>query len=104
MDKQTKHFKDGETRDLRGRWAGKVVTVRKPYYELIEELREKIGMKKAQFWRDAVMLGVVQIARSYDIDFSFPALDELPKQNKNQVSERRFPAWLFHKRSSNGVR
>ncbi len=96
---KVKRYKDGETRDRNGRWAGKVVTVRKEYYALIEEWQKQTGMKKAQFWRNAVMLGALAIAKEHGIDALFPVLEELPQVNIRP--KRPFPAWLFRKSTSN---
>ena len=99
---QVKHYKDGEARDRKGRWAGKVVTVRSEYYALIEGWQKQTGMKKAQFWREAVMLGVVEVAKKYGIEASFPMLEDVPSAYVKP--KRRFPVWLFRKRPSNGKR
>jgi hypothetical protein len=32
-------------------------------------------MRKAEFWRQAVMRGAVEIAKSYGIEASYPVLD-----------------------------
>ena len=99
---QVRHYKDGETRDKNGRWAGKVVTVRKEYYDAFEELRKKTGLKKAVFWRIAVHQGVMALAKLYAIDFVFP---DLPDNQPLEVKpKRKFPAWLFRKGTSNGLR
>jgi hypothetical protein len=100
---KVKRYKDGDTRDRNGRWAGKVVTVRKEYYALIEGWQKQTGMKKAQFWREALMLGVVEVVKKYGIEASFPALDEVSQVHVKP--KRKFPAWLFRKRvPSNGWR
>ncbi len=86
--------KDGETRDKRGRWAGKVVTVRKPYYDLIDTWRKQTGLNRAEFWRQAAMRGAVEIAKSYGIDASYPALpDDKPVQAGEVKRKSRFPFW-----------
>ena len=95
-------YKDGDTRDRNGRWAGKVVTVRKEYYALIEDWQKQTGMKKAQFWREAVMRGVLEIAKEKGIEASFPVLEEFPSVYVKP--KRKFPAWLFRKSTSNGRR
>jgi hypothetical protein len=100
---QVRHYKDGETRDRNGRWAGKVVTVRKEYYALIEEWQKQTGMKKSQFWREALMRGVIEVAKSHNIEASFPALEEVPSAYVKR--KKRFPSWLFRKSvPSNGLR
>lgn len=93
---QVRHYKDGETRDKNKRWAGKVVTVRKEYYALIEGWQKQTGMKKAQFWREALMRGVIEVAKAHNIEASFPVLEEIPSAYVKP--KRRFPAWLFRKR------
>jgi ASC-1-like (ASCH) protein len=95
--REVKHYKDGETRDKNGRWAGKVVTVRKEYYQAFEELRQKTGLKKAVFWRMAVQQGVMVLAKLYGIEFAFPDLPE-DSQAVEVKPKRKFPAWLFRKR------
>lgn len=90
-----RHYKDGETRDRNGRWAGKVVTVRKEYYALIDEIQKKTGLKKAQFWREAVMRGAVEVAKSHGLTLQFPPLEEVPSSYVKP--KRKFPAWLFRK-------
>ncbi|MEW6206699.1 MAG: hypothetical protein AB1516_15480 [Pseudomonadota bacterium] len=72
--KNAKHYKDGEARGTRGRWAGKLVTLRTEYYALIEGWQKQTGISKAQFWRQAVMLGALKLAQSYGIDASYPPL------------------------------
>ncbi len=89
-----RHPKDGETRDRNGRYAGKVVLVRKEYYALIEEVQKQTGMKKAQFWREAVMRGAVEVAKSHGLTLQFPPLEEFPTYIK---PKRKFPAWLFRR-------
>ena len=102
---KVRRYKDGETRDKAGRYAGKVVTVRKEYYALIESWQKKTGMKKAQFWREAIMRGAVDVAKSYGIEASYPALDDTVVTEQGHVKpKRKFPAWLFRKRTSNGQR
>lgn len=93
---KVKHYKDGDTRDRNGRWAGKVVTVRKEYYAAIEELRQKTGLKKAVFWRLAVLYGVKTLADNYHVEFSFPAIEE-KSQPVEVKPKRKFPSWLFRK-------
>jgi hypothetical protein len=96
---KVRHHKDGETRDRNGRWAGKVVTVRKEYYALIEAWQKKSGLKRAQFWREAVMRGALEVAKSYGIEASFPVLEPGSNFQGVQVKPKRaFPAWLFRKR------
>lgn len=95
---KVKRYKDGETRDRLGRWAGKVVTVRKEYYALIEGWQKQTGMKRAQFWREALMLGVVEVAKKYGIEASFPILEETMSVQSYVKPKKRFPAWLFRKR------
>ena len=88
------HYKDGEARDKRGRWAGKVVTVRREFYELIETWQKQTGMSKAEFWRQAVMRGALEVARSYGIDASYPALqDEKSARPADMPKKRGFPFW-----------
>ena len=100
---QVRHYKDGETRDKNQRWAGKVVTVRKEYYALIEGWQKQTGMKKAQFWREALMRGALQIAKENNIEASYPVLEEIPSAYVKP--KRKFPSWLFRKRlPSNGLR
>jgi len=99
---KARHYKDGETRDRGGRWAGKVVTVRKEYYALIEAWQKQTGMKRAQFWREAIMRGALDIARSKGIEASFPVLEEVPSVYVKP--KKKFPAWLFRKSTSNGWR
>jgi len=102
---KVRHYKDGETRDKYGRWAGKVVTVRKEYYALIEDWQKRTGMKRAQFWREALMIGVVEVAKKYGIEAVFPTLEEFPSVYVKP--KKRFPAWLFRKirgQTSNGLR
>jgi len=98
---KVRHYKDGETRDRRGRWAGKVVTVRKEYYALIEGWQKQTGMKRAQFWREALMIGVVEVAKKYGIEATFPILEDVPSVYVKP--KRKFPAWLFRKGTSNYV-
>jgi hypothetical protein len=96
-------YKDGDTRDRRGRWSGKVVTVRKEHYALIETWRKKTGINKAQFWREAVMRGAVEVAKSYGINASFPALEDEVKPVKERASYYPFKFWNI-KKTSNGLR
>jgi hypothetical protein len=96
---QVKHYKDGEPRDKRGRWSGKLVLVRSEYYALIEEWQKRTGLKKAQFWREAVMRGAVEVANFYGIEASFPTLEEVPSVNVKP--KRKFPSWLFRKETPN---
>jgi hypothetical protein len=77
-------LKDGETRDRLGRWAGKVVTMRKEYYALIEAWQKQTGMRKAEFWRQAVMRGAVEIAKSYGIEASYPVLEVVSSSQAQQ--------------------
>jgi hypothetical protein len=100
---KVKRYKDGETRDKNGRWAGKVVTLRKEYYAMIEGWQKQTGMKKAQFWREAVMRGALEIAKENKIEALFPVLEELPPVAYVK-KKRPFPAWLFRKSTSNGLR
>lgn len=94
---KVKHYKDGETRDKNGRWAGKVVTLRKEYYAVIEDWQKRTGMKKAQFWRQAVIIGALELAKSYGIKASYPPLsDEMPAEG--YPSFKRSLGWLFRKR------
>ncbi len=87
-------IKDGEIRDRRGRWAGKVVTVRKPYYDLMDAWRKQTGLNRAEFWRQAAMRGAIEIAKSYGIDASFPALpDDKPAKTQDVKRKNRFPFW-----------
>jgi hypothetical protein len=98
---EVKHYKDGDARDKNGRWAGKVVTVRKEYYALIEEWQKKTGMKKAQFWREAVMRGALELARSYGMEASYPPIEDVLLSKDKP--KRSLPSWLFQKRKpSNG--
>ncbi|MBE7535455.1 MAG: hypothetical protein HS124_06965 [Anaerolineales bacterium] len=77
--RNSKRYKDGDTRDKNGRYAGKVVTLRKEHYALIEEWQKRTGMKKAFFWREAIMRGAVDIMKSYGIEAVFPELPEFTK-------------------------
>ena len=95
---EVRHYKDGDTCDKKGRWARKVVTVRKEYYALIEDWQKKTGMKKAQFWREAIMRGALEVAKSYGIEATFPILEDVKIKPKNH-----FPYWLFRKSPSNGM-
>lgn len=105
--RNSKRYKDGDTRDKNGRYAGKVVTLRKEHYALIEEWQKKTGMKKAFFWREAIMRGSIDIMKSYGIEAVFPELPEYakavppkpqPKAEEAQKSKREAVFdWLFGK-------
>ncbi len=66
--------KDGEI--IRGRWAGKAVVVRKQHYDTIEAWQKASGMKKAEFWRQAVLRGALAIAQSMGIADKYPDLQD----------------------------
>lgn len=97
QNSEIKSHKDGEVRDKRGRWAGKSVIIRKPYYDLIETWRKNCGMGKAEFWRQAVMRGALEIARGYGLNAVYPELtDDLPlkpAQKVNNADNRPFSFW-----------
>ncbi len=90
-------LKDGDTRDRRGRWSGKVVTVRKQHYEAIEAWQKASGMNKAEFWRQAVLRGALQIAQGLSIADRYPDLPDDANPVKpiepQQSRKRRFPFW-----------
>ena len=69
-----KPYKDGQV--IRGRWAGKVVTVRKQHYDAIEAWQKASGMKKAEFWRQAVLRGALDLARNLGLADTLPKIDE----------------------------
>lgn len=102
--RNSKRYKDGDTRDKNGRYAGKVVTLRKEHYALIEEWQKRTGMKKAFFWREAIMRGAIDIMKSYGIEAVFPELPEFakaerqPKAKEPQKSKREVVFdWLVRK-------
>lgn len=92
-----RHYKDGETRDKRGRWAGKVVTLRKEYYQLIDGWRQRSGMPKAKFWREAVMRGALELAKEYGIDAIYPPLEDAQVKPREETPKKKGKFWLFYK-------
>lgn len=90
-------LKDGDTRDRRGRWSGKVVTVRKQHYEAIEAWQKASGMKKAEFWRQAILRGALQIAQGMGIADKYPDLPDDANPVKpiepKPLKKRKFPFW-----------
>ena len=97
--KHHRPVKDGETRDRLGRWAGKAVTVRKQHYEAIEAWQKASGMKKAEFWRQAVLRGALEIAKSLGIADKYPELPDDAKpiktisEQEKPKQKRVFPFW-----------
>jgi hypothetical protein len=60
----------------RGRWAGKLVMVRKPHFEAIEKWARKSGMSKALFYRNAFMRGALEIAKGLGLAEKYPDLED----------------------------
>ena len=60
----------------RGRWAGKMVTLRKAHYVAIEEWAKKSGMSKASFFRAALMRGALDMAKGLGFAETFPEIDD----------------------------
>lgn len=60
----------------RGRWAGKIVTMRKAHFDVIQEWAKKSGMSKASFYRAALMRGALDMARGFGFADTFPEIDD----------------------------
>ena len=60
----------------RGRWAGKIVTLRKAHFEVIQEWAKKSGMSKASFYRAALMRGALELAKGLGFADTYPEIDD----------------------------
>ena len=60
----------------RGRWAGRIVTLRKAHYEAIQEWAKKSGMSQASFYRAALMRGALDMAKGLGFADTFPEIDD----------------------------
>ena len=60
----------------RGRWAGKLVTLRKPHFDAISEWAKKSGMSKASFYRAALMRGALEMAKGLGFADKYPELED----------------------------
>ena len=60
----------------RGKWAGKMVTVRKPHFEAMQEWAKQSGMSKASFFRAALMRGALEMAKGMGIAEGYPELED----------------------------
>lgn len=60
----------------RGRWSGKMVTLRKAHFEAIEIWAKKSGMSKASFYRAALMRGALDMAKGMGFAETFPELTD----------------------------
>lgn len=60
----------------RGKWAGKIVTLRKPHFEVIMSWAKQSSMSKASFFRAALMRGALEMARDIGIEAKYPELEE----------------------------
>lgn len=98
-----RHYKDGEPRDVHGRWTGKMLILRTEHYALMQAWQEQSGMKKAQFWREAALRGAVELARMRGIPADLPPTDEIHSAVRSSgrpvphVKKKRFLGWLFRK-------
>lgn len=88
------HYKDGEARKG-GHWTSKAVMLRVEIYAVIEEWQKRTGMKRAQFWREAVMRGALEVAKSYGLAVEYPKVEPVPSGYIKP--KRKFPSWLFRK-------
>ena len=89
------HYKDGEARDKGGHWTGKVIMLRIEIYAVIDQWQKLTGMKKAVFWREAVMRGALEVAKSHGLTVEYPKVEPVPSGYIKPKSK--FPAWLFRK-------
>jgi|JRYF01.1.fsa_nt_gb hypothetical protein len=60
----------------RGRWAGKLVTLRKEHFEVIQTWAVKSGMSKASFYRAALMRGALEMAKGLGFADTYPEAKE----------------------------
>lgn len=60
----------------RGRWAGKLVTLRKAHFEVIQEWAKKSGMSQASFYRAALMRGALELAKGLGFADTYPEASE----------------------------
>ncbi len=60
----------------RGRWAGKIVTMRKAHFQAIEGWAKKSGMSKASFYRAALMRGALDMAKGLGFADTYPEIDD----------------------------
>ena len=60
----------------RGKWAGKIVTLRKPHFDAMLAWAKQSGMSKASFFRAALMRGALEMARDIGIEARYPELEE----------------------------
>lgn len=72
--KNAKHYKDGET--IRGKWAGKRIVVRKPHYDVMVDWQKKSGLPKSLFFRKALLMGAVLLARQLQVGEELPELED----------------------------
>lgn len=60
----------------RGKWAGKMVTLKKPHFDAIETWAKKSGMSKASFYRAALMRGALDMAKGMGFADTFPDVQD----------------------------
>lgn len=60
----------------RGKWAGKMVLLKKPHFDAIETWAKKSGMSKASFYRAALMRGALDMAKGMGFVDTFPDVAE----------------------------
>lgn len=60
----------------RGRWAGKLVTLRKSHFNVIQDWAKKSGMSKASFYRAALMRGALELAKGLGFADTYPEIDD----------------------------
>lgn len=60
----------------RGRWAGKLVTLRKPHFDVIQDWAKRSGMSKASFYRAALMRGALELAKGLGFADTYPDLKD----------------------------
>lgn len=60
----------------RGKWAGKMVTLRKEHFEVIQIWAKKSGMSKASFYRAALMRGALEMAKGFGFPETYPETKE----------------------------
>jgi hypothetical protein len=60
----------------RGRWAGKMITLRKAHFEAMKEWAKKSGMSQASFYRAALMRGALDMAKGLGFADTYPEIDD----------------------------
>lgn len=60
----------------RGKWAGKMVTLRKEHFDVIQLWAQKSGMSKASFYRASLMRGALELAKGLGFADTFPDVKE----------------------------